>query len=70
MNWSWAVFFAALIVCTILVQISRGAMNAANIRKYGPQSDYRANPSAAFIGSAVAGSIYAGILTALIGFIF
>lgn len=70
MNWSWGVFIVSLIVCTIIVMFSRGAMNSTNIAKYGSRGDYRSEPGAAIMGSIVAGAIYAAIVTVIAGFIF
>lgn len=68
MHWSWALFFILLVVFTIISQISRGAMNRANIEKYGHQADYKNETGFAIIGSVVAGSIFSACVTALIGF--
>ncbi|MCA6104741.1 hypothetical protein [Bradyrhizobium australafricanum] len=70
MNWSWGVFFIALVVCTILSQLARGAMNGVNVAKHGPRADYKAEPGMAILGSIVAGAVYATIITAVAGFIF
>lgn len=70
MNWSWTVFFIALVLCTILSQFARGATNSSNVAKYGSRADYRAEPSKAILGSIFAGAIYAAIATAVVGFIF
>lgn len=69
-TWHWWLFVVALIVCTIISQFSRGAMNRANVAKYGPGADYRSDPSGAIVGSIVAGAIYAAIITFIAGFIF
>jgi hypothetical protein len=45
-------------------------MNRANVEKYGPRADYRAEPGMAIFGSIVAGGVYAGVLTAIAGLIF
>ena len=67
MSWSWGVFVAALIGCTILVMWSRGAMNASNVAKYGQKADYYSNPGSAFAGSMMAGAILATVITAIVG---
>lgn len=66
-TWNWSVFVPALIVCTIFVQIMGGTMNMTNIRRYGPEADYAANPGAAILASIFAGAIYAAALTAIVG---
>lgn len=70
MNWSWTVFVIALIACTILSQFARGAMNSANVAKYGSRADYRATPGMAMLGSVFAGAVCAAIITVVVGAIF
>jgi hypothetical protein len=70
MNWSWGVFLVTLVVCTILSQYARGAMNSANVARHGPEADYRSQPGMAILGSIVAGAVYAAIITAVAGFTF
>ena len=69
-TWNWWVFVIALGVCTILVMLSRGAMNPVNVMKHGPRADYNAEPGAAIAGSILAGAVYAAIVTAIAGFVF
>jgi hypothetical protein len=66
-SWHWWVFIVALIPCVIVVQFFRGAMNSANVVKYGRKADYRADPAGAFVGSILAGAVYAAIITAIAG---
>jgi hypothetical protein len=65
--WNWWVFVPALIICTIIVQIARGATNRANIARFGPKADYAAEPAAAIIGSIIAGAIIAALITYFFG---
>lgn len=67
MSWSWGVFFVSLVVCTIVVMVSRGAMNSSNVAQYGSRGDFRSEPGAAIVGSIVAGAVFAAIITAVIG---
>jgi len=69
-TWHWVVFVPALIIFSIISQFSRGAMNRANIAKYGPRADYRNDVGGAILGCVLAGAIYAAIATAIVGFIF
>jgi len=69
-TWHWGLFVVALVVCTIIVMFARGAMNSANVMKYGPRAHYGAEPGAAIAGSIVAGAVYAVIVTGLAGFLF
>lgn len=62
------VFVIAWMICTIISVFSRGAMNNQNIENYGTKADYNSAPSMAIVGSAVAGAIYAAILTAIVWF--
>jgi hypothetical protein len=68
MSWSWAIFFVVLIPCIIADQFLRGAMNAQNVAKHGPEADYKNAPAAAFTASILTGAVWAAILTAVIGF--
>jgi hypothetical protein len=72
MSWSfhWWVFVVAIIPCTVTVMFSRGAMNSANVARYGPRADWRAEPGGAIAGSVAAGAVYAAIITAVAGFLF
>ncbi|WBA17017.1 hypothetical protein [Salinivibrio kushneri] len=67
MEWSWKVFLIALPIAVIFSMFSRGAMNAQNVEKHGPEADYRANPGMAIFGSITGGAVWAAIITALIG---
>jgi hypothetical protein len=67
MSWNWGVFAIALIVCTIVVMVARGATNSANIAKYGPRADYAAEPAAAIAGSIAAGAVLAAVITVVAG---
>ena len=67
MEWSWKVFLIALPIAVIISMFSRGAMNAQNVAKHGPEADYRANPGMAIFGSITGGAIWAAIITAIIG---
>ena len=69
-TWRWWLFLVLLVGCTIFSMFSRGAMNAANVAKHGPEANWRSNPSGAFVGSALAGATYAAIITAVAGLIF
>ena len=62
------VFGIARVICTTISAFSRGAMNRQNIEKYGIEADYNSAPSMAIIGNAVAGAVYAAILTAIVWF--
>ena len=67
MDWSWKVFLITLPIAIIFSMFSRGAMNAQNVAKHGPEADYRANPSMAIFGSITGGAVWAAIITAIIG---
>jgi ABC-type spermidine/putrescine transport system permease subunit I len=67
MEWSWKVFLIALPIAVIFSMFSRGAMNAQNVAKHGPEADYRANLSMAIFGSIIGGSVWAAIITVIIG---
>jgi hypothetical protein len=67
MEWSWKVFLIALPIAVIFSMFSRGAMNAQNVAKHGPEADYRANPGMAIFGSITGGAVWAAIITALVG---
>lgn len=69
-TWHWWLFVVALVVCTIIVMFSRGAMNSVNVMKHGPRADYRSEPGAAIAGSILAGAVYAVVVTAVAGFLF
>ena len=68
-SWNWAVFLALIVICTVVVQFARGAMNASNVAKYGEDADYKNNFGPAFFGSIISGAIYALIITAIMGFL-
>ncbi|WP_217544699.1 hypothetical protein [Vibrio metschnikovii] len=67
MEWSWKIFLIILPVAIIFSMFSRGAMNAQNVAKHGPEADYRANPSMAILGSIVGGIVWASVITVIIG---
>lgn len=69
-TWHWWLFVLGLVIFIPMVQFSRGAMNAANVARYGERADYRKNFASAFIGSILAGALYAAVITAVAGFIF
>lgn len=69
-TWHWWLFILGIIVFIPMAQFSRGAMNAANIERYGDRADYRKNFGSASIGSVLAGVTYAAMATAVAGFIF
>ena len=68
MEWSWKVFLIALPISIIFSMFSRGAKNAENVAKFGPQADYRANPVMTLFGSITGGAVWAAILTVIFGF--
>ena len=70
MGWSWITFLIGFPLMTIISMFSRGAMNAANVAKYGTEGDWKADKLGAIIGSAIAGGIYASILAVIIGSLF
>ena len=55
---------------TFISMFSRGAMNAANVDKHGPEGDWKADKLGAIIGCAIAGGIYASILAVIVGSLF
>ena len=65
MDWSWKIFFISLPLAIIFSMFSRGAMNAKNVEKYGPSADYRSNIGGALIGSIFGGIVWALIITAV-----
>jgi hypothetical protein len=65
--WNWGVFVGSLVVCSIAVMFARGAMNDSNMVRYGAQADYRTNTGHAIFGSILAGTVFAAIITAVIG---
>lgn len=67
MDWSWQVFFIALPITFIFAMFSRGATNAQNVAKHGPEADYRNNLGMALVSSAFGGALWAAIITAIIG---
>lgn len=69
-TWHWWLFVLGTVVFTPIVQFSRGFMNTANIQRYGERADYQKNFASAFIGSILAGALYAAVITAVAGFIF
>lgn len=67
MEWSWKVFLIVSPIAIIFSMFSRGAMNAQNVAKHGPEADYRANPGMSIFGSVVGGGVWAAIITLIIG---
>ncbi len=67
MEWSWKVFLITLPIAIIISMFSRGAMNAQNVAKHGLSADYRANPGMAIFGSVIGGTVWAAIITVVIG---
>ena len=70
MGWSWITFLIGFPIMTFISMFSRGAMNAANVEKYGAEGDWRADKFGAMTGSAIAGGIFASILAVIIGSLF
>lgn len=60
-------FLIAWVICTIISQFSRGAMNDVNVLEYGPTADWRYDFRSAFVGTVIAGFICAAIITAVVG---
>lgn len=67
MEWSWTAFSIALPIAIVFSMFSRGAMNAQNVAKYGPEADYRTKPRMAVFGSIIGGAVWATVITAIIG---
>jgi len=70
MRWNWIVFVVLWPILTVFAQFARGYMNAANMAKYGPDADYRANLGGAILGTVFAGAVYAAVFTAIAGLMF
>jgi hypothetical protein len=73
-TWHWWLFFTLLIACFFMVAFSRGAMNRANMQTLGDKADYarafREEPFSIMGGTLVAAAIWAGLFTAIAGFLF
>lgn len=70
MGWSWLTFIIGFPLMTFISMFSRGAMNRANVDRYGTEGDWKADKLGVIIGCAIAGGIYASILAVIIGSLF